>query len=112
MAMHRPANPEPMIATPTSRTALDPAGAGWLASVLVTDRLLEVVGPGLLSNAQQATTVTEQRSIRARRRDRGAPMSILRRSRPRTPLAGRTVLITGAARGIGAELARKAAARG
>src|SRR3954469_17020065 len=33
-------------------------------------------------------------------------------SRPRIPLAGRTVLITGAARGIGAELARKAAARG
>ena len=39
-------------------------------------------------------------------------MAILRRHRPRTPLAGRTVLITGAARGIGAELARKAAARG
>src|SRR3954454_24472362 len=35
-----------------------------------------------------------------------------RRSRPRTPLAGRSVLITGAARGIGAELARKAAAKG
>jgi NAD(P)-dependent dehydrogenase (short-subunit alcohol dehydrogenase family) len=36
------------------------------------------------------------------------------RSRPKapSPLAGRTVLITGAARGIGAELARKAAARG
>jgi NAD(P)-dependent dehydrogenase (short-subunit alcohol dehydrogenase family) len=33
-------------------------------------------------------------------------------SRSRTPLAGRAVLITGAARGIGAELARKAAARG
>jgi NAD(P)-dependent dehydrogenase (short-subunit alcohol dehydrogenase family) len=32
--------------------------------------------------------------------------------RPRTPLAGRSVLITGAARGIGAALARKAAARG
>src|SRR3954451_18761710 len=32
--------------------------------------------------------------------------------RPRTPLAGKTVLITGAARGIGAALARKAAARG
>jgi NAD(P)-dependent dehydrogenase (short-subunit alcohol dehydrogenase family) len=32
--------------------------------------------------------------------------------RPRTSLAGRSVLITGAARGIGAELARKAAARG
>src|SRR6476646_3650452 len=30
----------------------------------------------------------------------------------RTPLAGKTVLITGAARGIGAALARKAAARG
>jgi NAD(P)-dependent dehydrogenase (short-subunit alcohol dehydrogenase family) len=39
-------------------------------------------------------------------------MSILRRHRPRTSLAGRAVLITGAARGIGAELARKAAARG
>src|SRR5215218_6026399 len=39
-------------------------------------------------------------------------MSILRRFRPRTPLLGRTVLITGAARGIGAELAREAAARG
>ncbi|RBY88444.1 SDR family oxidoreductase [Blastococcus sp. TF02A-26] len=33
-------------------------------------------------------------------------------SRTRTPLAGTTVLITGAARGIGAALARKAAARG
>jgi NAD(P)-dependent dehydrogenase (short-subunit alcohol dehydrogenase family) len=33
-------------------------------------------------------------------------------SRSRTPLAGRAVLITGAARGIGAELARRAAARG
>ena len=32
--------------------------------------------------------------------------------RKRTSLAGRSVLITGAARGIGAELARKAAARG
>jgi NAD(P)-dependent dehydrogenase (short-subunit alcohol dehydrogenase family) len=35
-----------------------------------------------------------------------------RRTRSRTPLTGRTVLITGAARGIGAALARKAAARG
>jgi NAD(P)-dependent dehydrogenase (short-subunit alcohol dehydrogenase family) len=34
------------------------------------------------------------------------------RRKPRTTLAGRAVLITGAARGIGAELARKAAARG
>jgi NAD(P)-dependent dehydrogenase (short-subunit alcohol dehydrogenase family) len=34
------------------------------------------------------------------------------RSRTRTPLTGKTVLITGAARGIGAALARKAAARG
>ncbi|WP_409332640.1 short-chain dehydrogenase/reductase [Trujillonella humicola] len=33
-------------------------------------------------------------------------------SRTRTPLAGASVLITGAARGIGAALARKAAARG
>jgi NAD(P)-dependent dehydrogenase (short-subunit alcohol dehydrogenase family) len=33
-------------------------------------------------------------------------------ARTRTPLAGRSVLITGAARGIGAALARKAAARG
>ncbi|MGY1773381.1 SDR family oxidoreductase [Blastococcus sp. SYSU D00813] len=33
-------------------------------------------------------------------------------SRTRTPLAGKSVLITGAARGIGAALARKAAARG
>ncbi|MGY1740999.1 MULTISPECIES: short-chain dehydrogenase/reductase [unclassified Blastococcus] len=33
-------------------------------------------------------------------------------SRTRTPLAGKTVLITGAARGIGAALARRAAARG
>jgi NAD(P)-dependent dehydrogenase (short-subunit alcohol dehydrogenase family) len=33
-------------------------------------------------------------------------------SRTRVPLAGKTVLITGAARGIGAALARKAAARG
>src|SRR5918994_349343 len=39
-------------------------------------------------------------------------MASLRRQRPRTPLAGKTVLITGAARGIGAELARRAAARG
>src|SRR3978361_819036 len=37
----------------------------------------------------------------------GVPMA-----RPRPPLAGRSVLITGAARGIGAALARKAAARG
>src|SRR5687768_10026446 len=72
MPMQRPAKPDPMIATPTSRTAPDEAGAGAgagagsvFSSVLVTDRLLEVVGPGLLSNAQQATTVTEQRSIRA-----------------------------------------------
>jgi NAD(P)-dependent dehydrogenase (short-subunit alcohol dehydrogenase family) len=35
-----------------------------------------------------------------------------RRQRPRTSLAGQAVLITGAARGIGAELARRAAARG
>jgi NAD(P)-dependent dehydrogenase (short-subunit alcohol dehydrogenase family) len=34
------------------------------------------------------------------------------RRKSRTTLAGRSVLITGAARGIGAELARKAAARG
>src|SRR3954451_25191420 len=33
-------------------------------------------------------------------------------ARTRHPLAGTSVLITGAARGIGAELARKAAARG
>ena len=33
-------------------------------------------------------------------------------ARPRTSLAGRSVLITGAARGIGEALARKAAARG
>ena len=33
-------------------------------------------------------------------------------ARTRTSLTGRSVLITGAARGIGAELARKAAARG
>jgi NAD(P)-dependent dehydrogenase (short-subunit alcohol dehydrogenase family) len=33
-------------------------------------------------------------------------------ARARIPLAGKSVLITGAARGIGAELARKAAARG
>jgi NAD(P)-dependent dehydrogenase (short-subunit alcohol dehydrogenase family) len=39
-------------------------------------------------------------------------MAAFRRQRPRTSLAGRTVLITGAARGIGAELARRAAARG
>ncbi|SNR34171.1 SDR family oxidoreductase [Blastococcus mobilis] len=39
-------------------------------------------------------------------------MATLRRQRPRTPLSGRTVLITGAARGIGAELARRAATRG
>jgi NAD(P)-dependent dehydrogenase (short-subunit alcohol dehydrogenase family) len=35
-----------------------------------------------------------------------------RTQRPRTSLAGKSVLVTGAARGIGAELARKAAARG
>jgi NAD(P)-dependent dehydrogenase (short-subunit alcohol dehydrogenase family) len=34
------------------------------------------------------------------------------RKKPRTSLNGRSVLITGAARGIGAELARRAAARG
>ena len=34
------------------------------------------------------------------------------RRRPRTSLAGRAVLVTGAARGIGAELARRVAARG
>jgi NAD(P)-dependent dehydrogenase (short-subunit alcohol dehydrogenase family) len=34
------------------------------------------------------------------------------RKKTRTPLAGRSVLVTGAARGIGAELARRAAARG
>lgn len=39
-------------------------------------------------------------------------MPLGRRNAPRAPLAGRSVLITGAARGIGAELARKAAARG
>jgi NAD(P)-dependent dehydrogenase (short-subunit alcohol dehydrogenase family) len=39
-------------------------------------------------------------------------MASLRLQRPRTSLADRTVLITGAARGIGAELARRAAARG
>ena len=39
-------------------------------------------------------------------------MASFRRQRPRTSLAGRSVLITGAARGIGAALARKAAARG
>ncbi|CAA9271639.1 MAG: hypothetical protein AVDCRST_MAG52-3276 [uncultured Blastococcus sp.] len=39
-------------------------------------------------------------------------MAAFRRQRPRTSLAGRSVLITGAARGIGAELARRAAARG
>ena len=33
-------------------------------------------------------------------------------ARSRTSLAGRSVLITGAARGIGAELARRSAARG
>jgi NAD(P)-dependent dehydrogenase (short-subunit alcohol dehydrogenase family) len=39
-------------------------------------------------------------------------MALLSRSRRRTSLAGQSVLITGAARGIGAALARKAAARG
>jgi NAD(P)-dependent dehydrogenase (short-subunit alcohol dehydrogenase family) len=39
-------------------------------------------------------------------------MGLGRRNGPRTPLAGRSVLVTGAARGIGAELARRAAARG
>jgi NAD(P)-dependent dehydrogenase (short-subunit alcohol dehydrogenase family) len=39
-------------------------------------------------------------------------MASLRRQRPRMSLAGRTILITGAARGIGAELARRAAAQG
>ena len=39
-------------------------------------------------------------------------MPTLRRTRPRTPLTGKTVLITGAARGIGAALASKAAGRG
>jgi NAD(P)-dependent dehydrogenase (short-subunit alcohol dehydrogenase family) len=39
-------------------------------------------------------------------------MALLCRTRRRTSLAGQSVLITGAARGIGAALARKAAARG
>lgn len=39
-------------------------------------------------------------------------MAFLRTQRPRTSLTGKSVLITGAARGIGAELARRAAARG
>lgn len=39
-------------------------------------------------------------------------MASFRRQRSRTSLAGTSVLITGAARGIGAALARKAAARG
>ena len=39
-------------------------------------------------------------------------MALGRRNASRTPLAGRSVLVTGAARGIGAELARRAAARG
>jgi NAD(P)-dependent dehydrogenase (short-subunit alcohol dehydrogenase family) len=39
-------------------------------------------------------------------------MATLRRQRCRTSLSGRSVLITGAARGIGAELTRRAAARG
>ncbi|WP_204263903.1 SDR family NAD(P)-dependent oxidoreductase [Geodermatophilus normandii] len=39
-------------------------------------------------------------------------MALSSRRKSRTPLAGRTVLVTGAARGIGAELARRAAARG
>jgi NAD(P)-dependent dehydrogenase (short-subunit alcohol dehydrogenase family) len=39
-------------------------------------------------------------------------MATLRRQRSRTPLTGRTVLITGAARGIGAELAGVAAELG
>src|SRR3954452_1029144 len=39
-------------------------------------------------------------------------MARLGLTRSRTPLAGRSDLITGAARGIGAELARKSAARG
>jgi NAD(P)-dependent dehydrogenase (short-subunit alcohol dehydrogenase family) len=43
-----------------------------------------------------------------KKRSEGAPMA----RRPRTSLAGQSVLITGAARGIGAALARKAAARG
>ena len=60
----------------------------------------------MLSNAQQATTASSsaqfERSIRGAHRWRV----------PRASLAGKTVLITGAARGIGAALARKAAARG
>ena len=39
-------------------------------------------------------------------------MALTSRRRTRTPLAGKAVLVTGAARGIGAELARRAAARG
>ena len=43
--MQRPAKPEPMIATPTSRTAPEgcASGVGWASSVLVTDRLLLVL---------------------------------------------------------------------
>src|SRR3954466_12944427 len=102
--MPSPAKPEPMIAIPTSRAAAVPAraAAGWGWRVVVTGRAPVL---GLLSTAQQATTFVEQCSIRTPR----SP-AMARRQRP--PLAGRSVLITGAARGIGAALARKAAARG
>src|SRR4051794_24301446 len=100
--MPRPAKPDPMIATPTSRTAEWVAGV--LSSVLVTDRLLR-------SAEQRSTSYNGVEHCSIRRR-RGARMPSLRRSRPRTPLTGAAVLITGAARGIGAALARKAAARG
>jgi NAD(P)-dependent dehydrogenase (short-subunit alcohol dehydrogenase family) len=65
-----------------------------------------------LSSAQQATTV-----LSTAQHDPLDPEPIpwrtaMARSRSTTPLTGRSVLITGAARGIGAELARKVAARG
>ena len=109
MAMPRPAKPGPddRDAHLADGRRGCGAGAGWVSSVLVTDRLLEVRVSGLLSNAQQATTAGEQCSIRA-------PPDTEEHTAGASPYlpAGRSVLITGAARGIGAELARKAAARG
>src|SRR3954451_6927737 len=104
MAMPSPAKPDPMIATRTSRVAVAGADDG-LSSVLVTDRLLR----GSRLAEQCSTSYKDVRVVlnSSARNPRSTSMG-----RKRTSLTGKSVLITGAARGIGAELARKAAARG
>src|SRR5688500_5681273 len=106
--MPSPANPDPMIAIRTSRTARARVGAGaGEVSGVPTARAARL---GLGSHAQPATTALSSAQFGRLPPDpaiRGAPMA-----RTRTPLAGQNVLITGAARGLGAALARKAATRG